>query len=252
MSKFAWVTFKVASALHTLQAAPSPSENHTEYHGPLPKVPKNMGTIQLGAFIYDNFDLMDIMGPMRVFGESENELDLKINFIASSMKPVKSSQQVTLTPHYTLTNAPKMDLFIVPGGSAITPVTEKPSVMRQIKARVKNSTWTMTVCTGAGILAKTGLMDGFKMTTNKAAFKWVVDYVGNTSSVTWVKKARWVQDGKYVSTSGLSAGIDGALFVVSQLVNQTIAEKVASHLEYSWHKDANDDPFAELYPYTRS
>ncbi|KAF9968450.1 hypothetical protein BGZ70_003846 [Mortierella alpina] len=182
-----------------------------------------MSTIQLGAFIYDNFDLMDVMGPMRVFGESENELDLKINFIASSMKPVRSSQQVIVTPHYTLTNAPKMDLFFMPGGSAITPVTEKSTVMRQIKARVKDSTWTMTVCTGAGILAKTGLMDGFKMTTNKAAFKWIVDY-----------------------------RIDAALFVVSQLVNQTIAEKFANHLEYSWHKDANDDPFADLYPYTRS
>ncbi|KAF9981151.1 hypothetical protein BGZ75_007597 [Mortierella antarctica] len=135
-----------------------------------------MGTIQLGAFIYDNFDLMDVMGPMRVFGEKESELDLKINFIASSMKPVKSSQQVMVTPHYTLNSAPKMDLFFMPGGSAITPVTEKPAVMRQITARVKDSTWTMTVCTGAGILAKTSLMDGFKMTTNKAAFKWIVDY----------------------------------------------------------------------------
>ncbi|KAF9277153.1 hypothetical protein BGZ68_009506 [Mortierella alpina] len=166
-----------------------------------------MGTIQLGAFIYDNFDLLDVMGPMRVFGEKETELDIKINFIASSLKPIKSSQQVMVTPHYTLDSAPKMDLFFLPGASAIKPVTEKSAVMRQLKARVKDSTWTMTVCVGAGILAKTGLMDGFKMTTNKAAFKWIVDYIGNTTSVTWVKRARWVQDGKYVTSSGLSAGM---------------------------------------------
>ncbi|KAF9955914.1 hypothetical protein BGZ72_003266 [Mortierella alpina] len=146
------------------QAAPSPSRNQTAYHGPLPKIPKGKRTIQLGAFIYDNFDLLDVMGPMRVFGEEENELGVRINFIASSLKPIKSSQQVSLMPHYTLDSAPKMDLFFMPGGSGITPVTEKPAVMRQIKARVKDSTWTMTVCTGAGILAKTGLMDGFKMT----------------------------------------------------------------------------------------
>ncbi|KAF9571952.1 hypothetical protein EC968_010489 [Mortierella alpina] len=205
------------------EAAPNLDKNQTAYHGPLSKVPKNKGTIQLGAFIYDEFDLLDVMGPMRVFGEAQNELNIKINFIASSMKPIKSTQQVMVTPHYTLSSAPKMDFFFMPGGDFLKTVTEKPAVMQQIRARVKDSTWTMTVCTGAGILAKTGLMNGFKMTTNKSAFKLVVDY-----------------------------GIDAALFVVSQLVNQTIAEKVANYIEYSWHKDANDDPFADLYPYTRS
>ncbi|KAF9277152.1 hypothetical protein BGZ68_009505 [Mortierella alpina] len=142
---------------------------------------------------------------MRVFGSIENTLNPKINFIATSSKPIKSAQQVMVTPHYTLDNAPKMDLFFIPGGP-VWPITENPAVMQQIKERVEDSTWTMTVCVGAGILVKTGLMEGYRMTTNKAYFKTVVDYVGNSSSITWVKRARWVQDGKYVTSSGVAAG----------------------------------------------
>lgn len=67
------------------------------------------------------------MGPMRVFGEKETELDIKINFIASSLKPIKSSQQVMVTPHYTLDSAPKMDLFFLPGGNgAVWKCAETP------------------------------------------------------------------------------------------------------------------------------
>ncbi|KAF9899247.1 hypothetical protein BX616_003144 [Lobosporangium transversale] len=86
------------------------------YHGPFPKVPKDMGTIQLGAFIFDNAELLDITGPMEIFGAPFNNLDIKINFIGTSLKPVKTAQSVLLTPKYTLSNAPKMDLFFIPGG----------------------------------------------------------------------------------------------------------------------------------------
>ncbi|KAG0215501.1 hypothetical protein BGX28_009549 [Mortierella sp. GBA30] len=183
-----------------------------------------MGTIQLGAFIFDDADLLDIMGPMRIFGEEMfNELNLTINFIGTSMKPVKAAQKIILTPHYTLDNAPKMDLFFIPGGPGIRPIMANPRLMRQVKARVEESTWTMTVCTGAAVLAKTGLMNGYKMTTNKKAFEWVV----NNS-------------------------IDAALYIVSELRTPAVAENVANFIEYTWHKNSTEDPFADLYPYTRS
>ncbi|KAF9565144.1 hypothetical protein EC968_004235 [Mortierella alpina] len=221
----------------------------TASHGPLPKIPEGSGQLQLGALVFDGADLLDIMGPMRIFGEESNRLNIKINFIASSLEPIRTSQQVKITPDYTLDNAPKMDLFFIPGGIGTRTYANDEELLRKVTARVKESTWTMSVCTGAGILAKTGLVDGYSMTTNKAVFEWPVS---QGPKVHWVKRARWVQDGKFVSSSGVSAGMDAALYILSELTDMKHAESVATEIEYSWHKIASEDPFADDYEYTRS
>ncbi|KAF9209145.1 hypothetical protein BGZ49_006096 [Haplosporangium sp. Z 27] len=223
----------------------SPSSSH----GQLPKIPEGSGKLILGAFVYDEMDLLDVMGPMRIFGERLNTLDIQIIFIGISMKPARTSQQVEVTPHYTLENAPKLDIFFSPGGYGSKAICDNNEVMKLITKRIREATWCMTVCTGAGILAKTGLIDGYKATTNKSAFQFIVNEGPN---VEWVKRARWVQDGKYVSSSGVSAGIDAALFILSELASPEVAEKVAVEIEYSWHKAAEEDPFADMYEYTRS
>ncbi|KAF9429016.1 hypothetical protein BGZ76_001966 [Entomortierella beljakovae] len=221
----------------------------TSYHGPLPKIPEGSGKLKLGALIYDEMDLLDIMGPMRIFGEELSELNFEILFIGVTMKPARTSQQVEFTPHYTLENAPKLDLVFFPGGRGSIGIWENSEAMTLITERVKASTWTMSVCTGAGILAKTGLIDGYRATTNKAVFQWPISQGPN---VEWVKRARWVQDGKYVTSSGVSAGIDAAIFIMSELKGKEITDKVIAEIEYSWHSDANEDPFADMYEYTRS
>ncbi|KAF9962307.1 hypothetical protein BGZ72_007360 [Mortierella alpina] len=218
-------------------------------HGPLPKIPQGSGTLQLGALVYNGMDLLDLMGPMRIFGEEFNTLDIKINFIATTLEPVQSSQQVKVTPHYTIANAPKMDIVFIPGGIGQTDLSENSANMIRIKSLIEEATWCFTVCTGAGVLAKTGLVDGYNLTTNKAMYEMVI---AEGPKVNWIKRARWVQDGKYVSASGVSAGIDAALYIISELVSVEIAEKVSVHIEYTWHRNANEDPFADMYPHTRS
>ncbi|KAF9357927.1 hypothetical protein BGX34_009141 [Mortierella sp. NVP85] len=190
------------------------------------------------------------MGPMRIFGEEANTLDIKINFIIpmGELKPIRTTQQVEITPHYTLENAPPMDLFFIPGGIGTRTMVNNKRIMEMITARVRDATWVMSVCTGAGVLASTGLIDGYNATTNKAVFEWPVSVGPN---VNWIKRARWVQDGKFVSSSGVSAGIDAALYIVSELKDMETAEKVAIHIEYSWHRIASEDPFADKYEYTR-
>ncbi|KAG0301861.1 hypothetical protein BGZ98_007994 [Dissophora globulifera] len=163
---------------------------NTAPHGPFPKIPEGSSKIVLGALVFDGADLLDIMGPMRVFGEELNTLNIEIKFISatSTLKPIRTSHQVEITPHYTIENAPKLDLFFIPGGP----------------------------------------------------------------NVDWVKKARWVQDGKFVTSAGVSAGIDAALYVVSELASFETAEKVSVNMEYTWHKIAEEDPFADMFEYTRS
>ncbi|KAI1318131.1 hypothetical protein EDD11_007183 [Mortierella claussenii] len=218
-------------------------------HGPLPKIPAGFGKIRLGALVFDGMDLLDLMGPMRIFGEKLNTLDIEISFISSTMKPAISSQQVEVTPHYTVENAPKIDLFFTPGGIGSHGIGAQKDLMKLLSARIEEARWVMSVCTGAGILAKSGHMDGYKATTNKAVFQMTTSEGPN---VDWVKRARWVQDGKFVTSSGVSAGIDAALFVLAELTSYEVAERVAVEIEYTWHKDAHNDPFADMYEYTRS
>ncbi|KAF9108089.1 hypothetical protein BGX29_003285 [Mortierella sp. GBA35] len=219
-------------------------------HGPLPKIPKGTGKLRLGALVYDEADLLDIMGPMRIFGEEMNELNIEINFVALTLDPIRTSQQVTITPKYLLSDTTQnYDIFFMPGGRGTIPIEGRPDLISYIKTHVEQSTWCMTVCTGAGLLALTGLVDGYSMTTNKQLFE-LPAALG--PRVNWVKRARWVQDGKYVTSSGVSAGIDAALYMVSELKSKEVAEAVATHIEYTWHRVASEDPFADDNPYTRS
>ncbi|KAF9164058.1 hypothetical protein BGX20_001095 [Mortierella sp. AD010] len=218
-------------------------------HGPLPKIPEGSGKLRIGALVFDGMDLLDFSGPMRIFGEPTNKLDVEIVLVSTSLKPIRSCQQVEFTPHYTLENAPKLDFFFIPGGFGTRTYVKQEDVIKLVAKRIQEATWCMSVCTGAGILAKTGLIDGYRATTNKAAFEWPV---GEGPKVDWVKRARWVQDGKYVTSSGVSAGIDAALFILSELTSYKTAEDVAIRIEYTWHKIAEEDPFADMYEYTRS
>jgi transcriptional regulator GlxA family with amidase domain len=101
----------------------------------------------------------------------------------------------------------------------------------------------MSVCSGSALLAKAGLLDGRRATSNKVYFQFAVS---NGPKVNWVKEARWVDDGNRVTSSGVSAGIDMALHVVERLYGTKTAEGIANSTEYQWHRDADSDPFAKF------
>jgi len=84
-------------------------------------------------------------------------------------------------------------------------------------------------------------LDGLKATTNKKAFVWSSS---NGKNVNWLKKARLVKDGKYYTSSGVSAGVDMTLGFISDMLGSDIAEKIAADIEYIWNSDRDNDPFA--------
>jgi transcriptional regulator GlxA family with amidase domain len=101
-----------------------------------------------------------------------------------------------------------------------------------------------TVCTGSALLARTGRLDGIAATSNKAAFKWVME---QGPKVDWKAEARWVEDGKFMTSSGVSAGMDMALAAVQRLYGEAEAERVATRTEYDWKRDVSWDPFAKIH-----
>jgi transcriptional regulator GlxA family with amidase domain len=100
------------------------------------------------------------------------------------------------------------------------------------------------VCTGTALLARPGLLDGRRATTNKAVFQWVAD---QGPKVEWIRAARWVEDGHFFTSSGVSAGMDMSLAVIAKLVGQDMADALATGAEYDWHRDASWDPFAKVH-----
>ncbi|MCP4821297.1 MAG: DJ-1/PfpI family protein, partial [Shimia sp.] len=100
-----------------------------------------------------------------------------------------------------------------------------------------------SVCTGSALLARAGLLDGRAATTNKLAFDWVRG-VSQTETVEWQRSARWVKDGKFYTSSGVSAGTDMSLQVIADLLGAEAAEQAAFWAEYEENNDADNDPFA--------
>jgi transcriptional regulator GlxA family with amidase domain len=100
-----------------------------------------------------------------------------------------------------------------------------------------------SVCTGSALLAKAGVLDGLSATSNKRAFGWVAS---QGPKVRWIARARWVEDGKFFTSSGVSAGMDMALGLIARLLDKETSIEVAQRAEYEWHQDKEWDPFASL------
>jgi transcriptional regulator GlxA family with amidase domain len=197
---------------------------------------------RLGALFFPGFELLDIFGPLEMFGQFTGVIDIAV--VAERKGAVKSAQGPEVVAHYDFGDCPPLDLLLIPGGMGTRAEAENPAMLDFLRQRVPATEMTMTVCTGTALLATAGLLDGHKATTNKMFFQWVAS---TGPKVEWVKAARWVEDGKFATSSGVSAGIDMALAVIQRLYGTEISNNIAVGAEYDWHRDANWDPFAKIH-----
>lgn len=197
---------------------------------------------RLGAVLFPGFELLDTFGPLELFGHLSGMIDIVT--IAEQAGPVASAQHVRAVADHGFADAPPCDLLLVPGGIGTRAEIDNPAMLDFLRARVPQTELTMTVCTGTALLARPGLLDGRRATTNKAVFQWVAD---QGPKVEWVRAARWVEDGPFFTSSGVSAGMDMSLAVIAKLVGQDMAEALATGAEYDWHRDASWDPFAKVH-----
>ncbi len=195
----------------------------------------------LGILLYPGFELLDACGPAEMFG-SLGPL-MKISTVADKAGPVKSTQGVHVVADYSYEDAPQFDLVLVPGGFGTFQATANPKLMDWVKNSATKAEMVTSVCSGSVILAKAGLLDGRPATSNKQYYTMCTAQGPN---VDWVKEARWVDDGNIVTSSGVSAGMDMALHVISRLYGEEAATRIADGTEYQWHRDADVDPFAKF------
>jgi putative intracellular protease/amidase len=196
----------------------------------------------VGTLLFPGFELLDVFGPLEMFGGLPD--DYRLVTMAERAGAVASNQGPKAIADIALMDAAPLDILLIPGGRGTRREVDNVSLINCLRSVAEAARVVATVCTGTALLAHTGLLDGRKATTNKAAFRWVEQ---QGPAVLWQRRARWVSDGKFWTSSGVSAGIDMALGLIAAQEGRDKALKVANYAEYRWIEDAQDDPFADLY-----
>lgn len=210
---------------------------------------------RFGVVLFRGADPLDYMGPDEVLFTLGRFYHIERAFIAETLDPITSQPQLAamnkynsstwtqIIPTHTFATAPDLDVLLVPGGAG----TRNPNLnttidfLRTTFPKVKHF---MTVCTGAMLAAKAGILDGKNATTNKQAWKTVLPTGPETN---WIGDARWVVDGNVWTSSGVAAGIDAMLSFIRCTWGEAVTKNITAAMEYIEHPDPYDDPFA-VYP----
>lgn len=188
--------------------------------------PQQNGRVyRVALFVPSGAELLDFAGPGEVFSQAPG---FEVYLVGLTEEPVKSQGFLSITPNYSYNNCPRPDIILVPGGGTGRIIND-PAAIQWIKDHYDNGGTVLTVCTGASVAAKAGLLEGKKATTYHSAFDYVKSYC---SDCELLPGTRYVDNGRIITTAGISAGIDGALHLVSRIKGKDVAEEAARNMEY--------------------
>lgn len=185
---------------------------------------------KVAVVLFPGVEIIDFSGPWEVFGAA----GMEVFSVAASDSIITAGMGLKLKPNYAFANAPTPDIILVPGGRVDASDTV---IVNWIAQTSKNAEHTMSVCTGAFFLAAGGLLDSLKATTNYPAIRLLKRLAPHTSITDTV---RLIDNGKIITSAGLSSGIDAAFHLVSLYLGKAQTQKLANDLEYGWN---NKDPF---------
>src|SRR6201997_5004635 len=199
--------------------------------------PPDKGQIPVAFLISDGAVVIDFCGPWEVFQDvmipSSQEMPFRLYTVAETKKPIRTSGGMQIVPDYTIQDAPPPKVIVIPAQSA-----PSPAVLEWIRNASKTTDVTMSVCTGAFVLARTGLLNGKSATTYHGAFG---RFAMKFPNVQLKRGARFVENGNLATAGGLSSGIDLALRVVERYFGREVAQKTAYTMEYQGQGWMNPD-----------
>jgi transcriptional regulator GlxA family with amidase domain len=196
----------------------------------------------LACLLYPDFELLDVYGPLEMYSMARK--DIKVHMVAETSEPVVGRSGPRTAVDNVLSDDIQYDILLVPGGFGTEHVLDNKAILNWLRKQSKTAELVTSVCTGSTLLSAAGLLDGRKATTNKMSWEWATSF---GPDVHWQKQARWVWDDRFVTSSGVSAGMDMTLAVLAHLLGEETADKMAVAAEYEWHKDAERDPFATIH-----
>ena len=187
-------------------------------------------SLKIGFLIYNGVAELDFVGPKGVFFASNwlrKEQD-HLYLVASSLEPITTLEGMKVPPDYDFASAPLPDILVVPGSADPAPQLDQPDLLKWVENASRHCTWTTSVCTGAAILLAAGPAKGRRITSH-----WMMrDALRLQNEATVIDNVRYVVDGHLVTSAGVSAGIDMALWLVGELRGPEHAREVQHALEY--------------------
>jgi transcriptional regulator GlxA family with amidase domain len=213
------------------QAQTSASEANEKRHQEMMDILYTKPKIQIntvGIFLYDGYQTLDALGPYEVLS---NLMGVKVFFVAKEKGFVKNQRGLNVEVNNSIKDIHQLDILVIPGGAAETfMMTQDTTVLNWIRKIDKTTTYTTSVCTGAWILGSTGLLRGKNVTTNwYRAEEMMKQYGAN------FKQERWVRDGKYWTSAGVTAGLDMSLAIINELMGEKYTQGTMLNLEYDPH-----------------
>lgn len=197
---------------------------------------------RISIVLFEEFELLDVFGPVELFSMVPDRLS--IEFIGPEAGPVASSQGVQVVAAVGYDTAPSPDILLIPGGRGTRRLVDDGRFLSWLRAWAAPASLVTSVCTGSAILAAGGLLDGYRATSNKAAFEWVKR---QSDKVDWIAQARWVEDRDRWTSSGVAAGMDMAAALLRKLFGRDVAQRATNRAELEVHEDSSWDPFAKIY-----
>lgn len=181
--------------------------------------------LSVGIFVYPGVEILDFSGPSEVFAST---VGFKTFTVSLTKEPLLSQGFITVTPQYSIDDCPPTDILVFPGGNT-GPLQKDPKLIDWIRQRSDNTQFMVSVCTGAALLSKAGLLDGQEATTWHG---FIPELQRMTPKAKVHNDTRFVDNGHVITTAGVSAGIDGALHVVSRIKGEPVAHATAFYMEY--------------------
>ena len=194
--------------------------------------------MNVAILLFDDFETLDVFGPVEIFGRLKDHY--RISFLSETGGLVKNNHGVAVQSEKINSLKTDYDIFLIPGGYGTRREVDNKPFISQVKDISLSSKFVLTVCTGTAILARTGLLDGKRATSNKRAFDWVTT---QGEHVNWIRKARWTKDEKFYTSAGVSAGMDMTLGFLADIHGIEFARKVAFEIEYNWIENMDEDNF---------
>jgi transcriptional regulator GlxA family with amidase domain len=201
-----------------------------------------MEKLNVGILLFDDVEVLDFAGPFEVLSRtrtvpgaesrrSEDSAPFLVFTIAKTKQKIRAIGDLIVEPNYSFMDAPRIDILVVPGGWGSRAAMQDPEMLAWVKNVAATARHTSSVCTGALILARAGLLAGRRATTHWAAYDLLASL---DSGVNVVRDARVVKDGIFTS-AGVSAGMDMAFALVEEICGRAVADETAHYIEYPRH-----------------
>jgi len=203
-----------------------------------PVTPNAPRHVQL--LIFDDVEVLDFAGPFDVFGVTgvrTGPAPFRVETVGLSKASIRARNGLEVRPTTSIDEATHCDVLVLPGGFGTRREMHNTTLLRWISRQAESTEAILSVCTGALLLGRAGLLQGLDATTHHVAF----DELAQASPWTRVVRgARFVDNGRIVTSAGISAGIDASLHVVAKLLGHAVAAETAGYMEYDWNTPNNE------------